>query len=64
MTLTPTNPLRALFLALAFSYAMLNANCGGPDPREKRWNESTPGERLRDGLRDPRNNPPGKGFNQ
>ncbi len=36
-------------------------SCG--ETRQQRWDRSSPNERLRDAVKNPRNNPPGYGGN-
>lgn len=49
-------------LGLVLMLVLLASSCDGPrDDRQRRWDESTPDQRFRDGLRG--RNPPGRGFN-
>jgi len=53
-------PLLMVATGLVLTGLLLNEGC---QTRQQRWDGQNAGQRLRDGLRNPSNNPPGKGFN-
>ena len=51
------------FINIMFGMLLTGAILSSCETRDQKWDRQSPGERMREGLKNPSNNPPGKGFN-